>query len=158
MINKDYIFPYEIHDGLGLGARWESDKLSITFFRYYTDDDTPNEIEIVFHGVNWIRSTTLKKYPCPDEEWDVWGYDPDKPIDEYLLLEREWFNNDYEEFMSGNDLNTVCCIQDNVVFIDDLLIFSCTEIEVVKAISIKDVAVELKRFLENFNKKYNRRK
>ena len=45
-----------------LGARWEGDELSMTFFKYYTDNKTPNEIELKFHGVNWIKSTTESKY------------------------------------------------------------------------------------------------
>lgn len=160
MIKKDYVFPYNISDGVCLGAIWENDILSITFFRYYTNDNSPNEIQIKFHGVEWIRSTTLKKYPCPDKEWDCWGYEPNKPIKEYFLIERTWFNNDYEEFMSGNGfgLNTICCLEDNVIFIDDLIIFSCNEIEIVKAICTKNIISAKKRFLKKYRRKYKRNK
>ena len=156
MIKKDYKFPYDIGDAVGLGARWEGDVLSMTFFRYYTDENSPNEIELKFHGVEWMRTTCLIKYPCGDEEWDVYGYDPEKAIDEYLLVKREWFNDDYEEFMSGNGfgLNTVRCLEDNVVFIDDRLIFSCNEIEVVRAVCTPDVASAEKKILEQYREMY----
>ena len=136
MIKKDYFFPYDISDGIGSAAKWEDSTLSVTFQKYYTNEHTPNEIEVRFHGVNWMRTTCLVKYPCSDEEWDIYGYDPEKPLDEYLLVRKEWFNQDYKEFMSGNGfgLNTVRCIEDNVVFIDDRIIFSCDEIEIVSAI------------------------
>ena len=107
----------------------------------------PNEIEVKFHGVEWMRTTCLTKYPCSDEEWDIYGYDPQKTIDEYLLVKREWFNDDYEEFMSGNGfgLNTVRCLEDNVVFIDDRIIFSCNEIEIVRAVANPDVDSAFKK-------------
>ena len=154
MIKKDYIFPYDISEAVGKGARWEGNVLSMTFFRYFTDYNTPNEIEIKFHGVEWIRSTTETKYPCPDDEWVITSYDPNKPICDYLLIERDWFNNDYEEFMSGNGfgLNTIRCLDDNVVFIDDRIIFSCNEIEIVKAVCTKDIVKAEKNFLKIFNK------
>lgn len=160
MIYKDYIFPYFLGDGVGKGARWEDDVLSITFFVCYTNAQTPNVIEVKFHGVEWIRSTTLKKYPCADEEWDVWGYDESKPISDYLFVERDWFNENYEEFMSGNGfgINTVRAIEDNVIFIDDRIIFSCTKIEIVKTACVKNVKIAEKRFLKNFDRKYNRSK
>ena len=31
MIKKDYVFPYELGDGVGQAARWEDDVLSVTF-------------------------------------------------------------------------------------------------------------------------------
>lgn len=160
MIKKDYIFPYNVSDGVAKGAKWVDDKLSMTFFRYYTDKNNPNVIEIKFHGVKWIRSTTLKKYPCADEEWDVWGYDVNLPITAYLLVERDWFNVDNEAFMSGNGfgLNTIRCIEDNVVFIDDLIIFSCSEIEIIKADCIKNVEAAEKHFLKLLHEKINRSK
>lgn len=147
MIKKDYIFPYELGDSAILGAKWENDVLTITFFRYYVDDNTPNDLEIKFHGVEWIRSTTLIKYPCPDEEWESWEYIQDKPITDYLLVKREWFNNDTAEFLSGNGLgiNTIRCLEDNTVFLDDLIIFSCTEIEIVRAICTKKIETAKKR-------------
>ena len=150
MIRKDYVFPYEIWDGDGHGAKWEGDVLSMTFFRFYVDESTPNIIEVKFHGVEWMRTTCFKKYPCSDEEWDVYGYDAEKPIDEYLLVEREWFNNDYEEFMSGNGfgLNTIRCLEDNVVFIDDRIIFSCNDIEIVKAVCEIDIVKAQNDFLK----------
>lgn len=156
MINKDYVFQYDITDAGAYGARWEGDILSMTFFRYYTDETDPNEIEVKFHGVEWIRTTCLEKYPCSDEEWDIMGYDPEKPIESYLLLKHEWFNDDYEEFMSGNGfgLNTVRCLEDNVVFLDDRIIFSCNEIEIVRAISTPDIGEDLDKFLSEYNKKY----
>ncbi|MBQ8375280.1 MAG: hypothetical protein IJX98_06905 [Clostridia bacterium] len=160
MIKKDYVFPYILHDGVGLGARWEGDVLSMTFFRYYIDEHTPNEIEVKFHGVEWIRSTTLIKYPCPDDEWDFFGFEKNKPISDYLLVERDSFNNDYEEFMSGNGfgLNTIRCLEDNIVFIDDLIIFPCNEIEIIKAVCTKDIISAENRFLKNFARKYKRSK
>ena len=115
----------------------------------------PNEIEVKFHGVEWIRTTTLIKYPCSDEEWDVYGYDPEKSIEEYLLIEREWFNDDYEEFMSGNGfgLNTVRCLDDNVVFIDDRIIFSCNEIEIVRAVANPDCESAFNRIMSEYQKR-----
>ena len=156
MIKKDYQFPYDIGDAVGLGARWEGNVLSITFFRYYTDENSPNEIELKFHGVDWMRTTCLIKYPCSDEEWDVYGYNPEKDIEEYLLIKREWFNNDYEEFMSGNGLglNTIRCLEDGVVFIDDRLIFSCNKIEVVRAVCTVDIASAEGKFLKQYKEKY----
>lgn len=155
MIKKDYVFPYELGDGASKCAVWEGDELSMIFFRYYTDENTPNMIKVRFHGVEWIRSTCLNKYPCNDDEWDDCYYDPQKPIEEYLLLEREWFNSDYEEFMSGNfsGLNTVRCLDDNVVFIDDRIIFSCNQIEIVKAEAVVDVIGTMESALEIFEKR-----
>lgn len=160
MIKKDYIFPYDISDGVGKGARWEGDILSITFFRFYTNNNTPNEIEVRFHGVEWIRSTTLEKYPCDNDDWNILGYNSNKPISDYMLVERDWFNNDYEEFMSGNGfgLNTIRCLEDNIVFIDDRIIFSCNEIEIVKAVCNKDILSAEKKFLKGFKSKYKRNK
>lgn len=157
MVKKDYVFPYDIGDGWGTGARREGDILSMTFFRYYTDETDPNVIEIRFHGVEWIRTTCFIEYPCNDEEGEIF-YDPEKPIDEYLLVKREWFNDDYEEFMSGNGmgLDTIRCLEDNVVFIDDRIIFSCDEIEIVRAECIQDVMRVHKVFLATYNKKYRR--
>ena len=141
MINKDYVFPYDLEDGAGYAARWDGDVLSMTFLRYYTSETMPNEIEVKFHGVEWMRTTCLIKYPCSDGEWDVCGYDPEKPIEKQLLVKREWFNDDYGEFMSGNvfGLNTVRCLDDNIVFIDDRIIFSCNEIEIVRAVANPDI-------------------
>lgn len=158
MIKKDYIFPYNISEAVGKGARWDGDILSMSLFKYYTDDSTPNEIEIKFHGVEWIRSTTETKYPCRDDEWSISCYDPNKPIYDYLLLEREWFNNDYEEFMSGNGfgLNTIRCLEDNIVFIDDIIIFSCTNIEIVKAVCTKNIAKAEKCFIKKFNQTFKK--
>ena len=149
MIKKGYVFPYDLSDGNGYGAHWDGDILSMTFLRYYTNENIPNEIEVRFHGVEWMRTTCFIKYPCNDEEWDVYGYDPKKPVDEYLLVEREWFNRDYEEFMSGNGfgLNAVRCLDDNVVFIDDRIIFSCTEIEIVRAVANPNPDKAFKRIL-----------
>ena len=76
MISKDYKFPYNIGDAVGLGAKWVADILSMTFCRYYTDETDPNVIEVRFHGVDWMRTTCLNQYPCPDEEWEIIGYDP----------------------------------------------------------------------------------
>ena len=159
MVKKDYIFPYDISDGVGKGASWNNDVLSMTFFKYYTDNNTPNEIEIKFHGVQWIRSTNIMKYPCPNNEWTISSYDPNKAIYDYLLLEREWFNNDYEEFMSGNGfgLNTIRCLDDNIVFIDDRIIFSCNKIEIVKAICTKNIAKAEKRFLKKISRTTNKK-
>ena len=156
MIEKDYVFPYNIIDGAGMFARWEDDILSMTFYRYYTDENTPNEIHIRFHGVEWMRTTSLIKYPCPDDEWDMYCYDPEKHIEDYLLVKREWFNDDYEEFMSGNGsgLTTVRCIDDNVVFIDDRIIFSCNNIEIVKAVCTRDVMAAERCAEIEYNKKY----
>lgn len=100
------------------------------------------------------RNIFLQSYPCSDEEWEIYGYDPEKPIDEYLLVKREWFNDDYEEFMSGNGmgLDTIRCLEDNVVFIDDWIIFSCDEI--VRAVCEPDVMRAEKAFLAAYNKKY----
>lgn len=155
MIKKDYVFPYYIGDGIGFCARWEDDILSMTFLRYYIPD-MPNLIEVKFHGVEWIRTTTLIKYPCSDEEWDIYGYSSDKPIEEYLLLKREWFNDDYEEFMSGNgsSLAGIRCLEDNVVFIDDRIIFSCTEIEIVSAKFVDDADPIEERLLKEYQEKY----
>lgn len=154
MVKKDYVFPYDIADGCGTGARWEGDILSMTFFRYYTDETNPNVIEIRFHGVEWMRTTCFLKYPCNDEKWEIY-YDPERPIDEYLLVKREWFNDDYEEFMVGNmGLNTIRCLEDNVVFIDDRIIFSCDEIEIVRAVCEPDMMRAEKAFLAAYNKKY----
>lgn len=156
MIKKDYRFPYDLGDGAGYAARWEDDVLSMTFLRYYTDENIPNEIEVKFHGVEWMRTTCFVKYPCSDEEWDIYGYDPEKPIEEYLLVKREWFNDDYEEFMSGNGfgLNTVRCLDDNVVFIDDRIIFSCTDIEIVRAVAEPDVCSAFETLTSEYRKKY----
>ena len=156
MINKDYVFPYDLGDGDGYAARWEGDVLSMTFLRYYTSAAMPNEIEVKFHGVEWIRTTNLIKYPCSDEEWDTYEYDPKKPIEEYLLVKREWFNDDYEEFMSGNGfgLCTVRCLDDNIVFIDDRIIFSCTEIEIVRAVANPDPLSTQKRIVLEHQRKY----
>ncbi len=153
MIKKDYISPYDISEAVGKGARWDGNILSITFFKYYTNNNTPNEIEVNFYGVEWIRSTTETKYPCRNDDWVISSYDPNKPICDYLLLEREWFNNDYEEFMSGNGfgLNTIRCIDDNIVFIDDRIIFPCNKIEIVKAICTKNIVQAEKRFLKKFH-------
>ena len=158
MIDKNYIFPYFLSDGVGKCARWEGDVLSMTFFVYYTNDKTPNVIEVKFHGVEWIRSTTLKKYPCAEDEWDILEYEESKPITDYLLIERDWFNNDYEEFMSGNGFgrNSIRAIEDNVLFIDDRIIFACTKIEVVNTMCVKNVKIVEERFLKEFNKNYNR--
>ena len=155
MIKKDYVFPYDLGDGAGYAAIWEGDVLSMTFLRYYTGEHMPNEIEVKFHGVEWIRTTTLIKYPCSDEDWDVYGYDPKKSIEEYLLIEREWFNDDYEEFMSGNGfgLNTVRCLEDNVVFIDDRIIFSCNEIEIVRAVANPDCESAFNRIMSEYQKR-----
>ena len=149
MIDKSYVFPYDLGDAAGYGATWNGDILSMTFCRYYKDDTDPNEIEIKFHGVTWMRTTSLIKYPCPDEEWDVYSFDANKSIEEYLLVERDWFNNDYEEFMSGNGfgLNTIRCLADNIVFIDDRLIFSCTEIEIVRAECNPDIGNTVRKLL-----------
>lgn len=157
MIKKDYVFPYDICDGVGKCVRWEGDKLSMTFFSCYECEGMPNKIDVIFHGVEWIRSTSLRKYPCPDEEWDDWGYESDKPIDYYLLVEREWLNNDYEKFMFSGVGLTVRCLEDNLVFIDDLLIFPCTNIEIVNAVCIKDIMSVEKKCERQFNKKYKRR-
>ena len=103
-----------------------------------------------------MRTTSLIKYPCSDEEWDIYEYDPEKPIEEYLLVKREWFNDDYEEFMSGNGfgLNTVRCLDDNVVFIDDRIIFSCSEIEIVRAVANPDPQSAYERIVSEHKKKY----
>ena len=156
MINKDYVFPYDLGDGNGYAARWEDDILSMTFLRYYTSESMPNEIEVKFHGVEWMRTTCLIKYPCSDEEWDVYGYDPEKPIEEYLLIKREWFNDDYEEFMSDNGfgLNTIRCLDDNIVFIDDRIIFSCTNIEIVRAAVTPDPQSAFERIVLEHKRKY----
>ena len=153
-IKKDYIFPYNISDSVAKGARWDGNVLSMTFFKYYTDNNTPNEIEVNFYGVEWIRSTNVIKYPCSDDERAISSYAPNKPLSDYLLLKREWFNNNYEEFMSGNGfgLNTIRCLEDNIVFIDDRIIFSCNEIKIVKAVCTKNVAKAEKRFLKKFNR------
>ena len=159
MIDKNYKFKYDISEGNAYGARWEGDILSMTFFKYFIDKNTPNVIEVRFHGVKWIRTTSLKKYPCSDEEWEVLEYDPQKPIEPYLLLERKWFNDDYEEFMSGNGFD-VCAIRGldkDVLFIDDRIIFSCNEVEVVRAISDPNLDKSVDVFIKKFNKKYNRK-
>lgn len=153
MIKKNYKFNYHIGDANGYGARWEGDILSMTFCRYYTNENEPNEIEVKFHGVKWIRTTCFIKYPCPDEEWDVYGYDPKKKIEEYLLIDRKDFNEDYIEFMSGNGfgLNGIRCLEDNIVFIDDRLIFSCSEIEVVRAVANPNVEKTIARLLKKIS-------
>lgn len=155
MITKKYIFPYDISDSVGLGAIWKEDILSITFFKYYTDKNTPNKIEIKFYGVEWIRSTTITKYPCNNKDWEIIGYSEDKNISDYLLIERDWFNNDYEEFMSGNGfgLNTIRGLDNNIVFIDDRIIFSCNKIEVVSAVCIKNIKSAEKHFLKEYKRK-----
>ena len=42
-------------------------------------------------------------------------------------------------------LNTVRCLDDNIVFIDDRIIFSCNEIEIVRAVANPDVDSAFKK-------------
>lgn len=142
-LDTNYVFPYKIWDGSCKNVKWDGDKLYMTFTRYYIDETLPNEVEVVFHGVTWIRTTCLNKYPpINDEDWAE-GYIPSKPLEEYMLVDREQFNNDFIPFIAS-DCGWEClrCLTDNVVFIDDALFFDCTDIEIVRAECIDYMAKE----------------
>ncbi len=161
MLKKGYKFEYNVCDAYGYGARWEGDILSVTFFNDYREGKRgPNVIEMRFHGVTWLRTTDIDTYrPADyDPEYDLmYTFNPKRPISSYVLIDRDTFNDKYESFMVGNDMvYCISCPEDNVVFIENILIFACNEIEVVRAEYDPNVWDRAYKFYDDFNKKYNR--
>lgn len=131
MITKDYTFPYSIDGSFICDAVWEDDLLSVTLKCYDADDSAPNLLVIHFHGVSWMRSTCHESYPISEDNWNFCHYSPEKPIDSYLFVEREWFANRTALFTYGDALHTIRALDDGVLFIDDRFIFPCTEAEII---------------------------
>ena len=132
MIEKGYTFPYLIHDGQCYGAKWKGNILSMTICRYF-EEGHPNEIEVEFHGVEWIRSV----FRNDEESWD--SFDPDIPLEKYPLVLREAFEADYKEFFAYGLLDDIRALEDNLVFIDDIMFFPCTEIKIIRAVYTEDI-------------------
>ena len=140
-LDTNYVFPYKYWDAFYKNVKWDGDKLHMTICKCYENETFPNELEVVFHGVTWMRTTILKNYPPIFEEDWTDGYDPNKPLEEYLLVDREQFNNDFIAFISDNQ-EGIRCLADNVVFINETLFFDCTDIEIVRAECIDYMARE----------------
>ena len=134
----NFLFPYNIGDGGCYGVKWEGTTLSMTICRYYLDESDPNEIEVEFYGVEWMRSTTNDDVP-PRDNPIMFGYDPEIPMEEYPLISQEDFQKDYIEYVAHGQLNAIRLLDKNVVFIDDIMFFSCTEIKVIWAICNPDI-------------------
>lgn len=130
MIEKNYKFPYLIHDGGCYGVKWEDDVLSMTICRYYLENE-PNEIEIEFHGVEWIRST------CDELGPD--GYSSELSLTEYPLVDREKMKKDYTKYVAYGYLDDIRCIDDGLVLIDDIMFFPCSEIRIIRAVCNRDI-------------------
>ena len=134
---REYHFPYLIHDGACYGAKWVDDIISMTICRYYSEDE-PNEIEVQFCGVEWARCT------CAEEEpYD--SYDSRIPISNYPMIEQSEFQRDYKKFLAYGNLNDICYLDQNIVFIDDIMIIKCHEIKIIRAVCNPDIQSTITR-------------
>ncbi len=134
---QEYRFPYLIHDGACYGAKWIGDTITMTICRYYLEGE-PNEIEVQFCGVEWARST------CAEEEpYD--SYDPDIPIEEYPLIDQVKFQEDYKEFVAYGLLDTIRYLDENVIFIDDIMLIKCHDMRILRAVCNPDIGSTVER-------------
>lgn len=86
--------------------------------------------------MKWIRSTCSEE---PD------SFDPDIPPERYPLIDQKDFQKDYKEYVAYGYLNTICYLAEDIVFIDDIIFFSCTGFKVIRAVCNPDIESTIKR-------------
>lgn len=136
---KKYEFPYLIHDGQCYGAKWVGNTLSMTVCRYYMEN-FPNEIDIQFEDVEWIRCTCAENEPYD-------SFDPCIPIEDYPLIEQSEFQKDYKEFVAYGLLNTIRYLDENIILIEDIMIIKCREMKILRAICNPDIESTIDRII-----------